>query len=52
MGGGSNDESESPRESSKNLRIRLALLSILGFGICPQIGPGPEKENGALDKSN
>ena len=52
MGGGSNEESESPGESFKNLHISLALLSISGFGVCPQIGLGPEKESGALDKSN
>lgn len=52
MGGGNNDEFESPEESFKNVHVSLALLIILSFGTFPQIGRGPEKETGVLDKSN
>lgn len=52
MGGGNNDEFESPGESFKNVHVSLALLIILSFGTFPQIGQGPEKETGVLDKSN
>lgn len=48
----SNDESESPRGCFRSVHISLALLSILCFGVFPQIRLGPEKETGALDKSS
>ena len=52
MGGGNNDESESPGESFKYVYVSLVLLIVLRFAISPQIGQGPERETGVLDKSN
>lgn len=46
----SNDESESPRGCFRSVHISLALLSILCFGVFPQIRLGPEKDWGSGQK--